>query len=77
MCFKVRGRAGTEEPKETRKHDGEQGDGVGKIFPSPKSLQPLAEFHSQDIDFPSNASLETYNPRLRSSAMAAWTAATL
>src|SRR6266446_5574967 len=53
MCIKVRGRVGTNEPKDRRKNDGEKGEGVGKILTAPQSLKPLAEFYSKDIDFPS------------------------
>ncbi len=48
---RVRGRVDTNEPHDRSKNDGEKGEGVGQMLPLPQALQPLAAFHSQDIDF--------------------------
>jgi hypothetical protein len=51
----VSGREGAHAPQERRKQDGETGDGVGKMFPSPQARTPLVEFHHKNIDFPTIA----------------------
>ena len=54
-CITVNGREGTHAPQERHKKDGETGDGVGKMFPTPQARKPLTEFHHNNIDFPTIA----------------------